>query len=274
MSTVFRITPSWRGYDSLKKLVVFGDSYSYVGYHSQAPIPTSSNPIGVPYPGTPVTNPGQPNWLGHLITFYAHGLSNILVYDYAVRGDTVPGVAKQVSEQFLPSVGKRPPWATWYPWDTLFVTWIGTDDCRLLYTDERSEITPIIASLFATQEQLYLAGARNFLLVDVPPIHRSPVGPTDGSDYSVRFRMWNEELSAAIGVFTASHADCTVMLFSAWDLFNRVLDDPVAFGFKAEDVRVMGGSIWFNHIHPTSGMHGVIAREISRFLMIQEPYSS
>jgi hypothetical protein len=30
--------------------------------------------------------------------------------------------------------------------------------------------------LFSLQDALYEAGARNFLFIDVPPIHRSPAG--------------------------------------------------------------------------------------------------
>lgn len=69
---------------------ISGDSYSYIGYHSQAPPPTAARPLGVNFPGTVVNEPGQPNWVGHLITTYAHGQSNLLVYDYAVRGNLFP----------------------------------------------------------------------------------------------------------------------------------------------------------------------------------------
>ncbi|KAI0065901.1 hypothetical protein BV25DRAFT_1821605 [Artomyces pyxidatus] len=271
MSAVYRLGPFWNGYSGLKKVVVFGDSYSYVGYHSQAPVPTPAKPFGLPYPGTPLTEPGLPNWVGYLITTYANGRANMVVYDYAVRGDTVPGVARQVAEEFLPSVGKRPSWARWTPSDTLFVTWIGTDDCRLMYTNEVTEVKAIISNLFAVQEQLYAAGARNFLFIDVPPIHRSPVGPTDGYDFSVRFKIWNAELRNSLATFTATHADCTVMLFSAWDIFNRVLDNPAAYGFNPQDVRRMNGSIWFDHIHPTSKFHDIIARSIAQMLAAQPP---
>ncbi len=44
------------------------------------------------------------------------------------------------------------------------------------YTNDKAEITPIIASLFASQDILYTAGARNFLFIDVPPLYMSPIG--------------------------------------------------------------------------------------------------
>jgi hypothetical protein len=127
-----------------------GDSYSHVGYSAQAPAPTSSNPLGVAFPGQPVNEPGVPNWVGYLIRDHGHGHANMVAYDYARRGDTVTGVyTNQVSREFLPTVGRKPAWAAWGPTDSLFgmhlvqyrlirslimsvVTWVGANDCRIL----------------------------------------------------------------------------------------------------------------------------------------------
>lgn len=61
----------------------------------------------------------KPNWVGHLIQDYGPG-SDILVYDYAVGGDRVPGVKSQITNHFLPHVGEKPAWAPWTSDDTLF----------------------------------------------------------------------------------------------------------------------------------------------------------
>lgn len=89
----------------------------------------------MPYPGTELwtdTEVGgshHPNWVGHLVSKYSPGNkyepngtseSSILVYDYAVGGERVAGVLRQVRHQFVPHVGKRPDWAPWTPGDTLF----------------------------------------------------------------------------------------------------------------------------------------------------------
>lgn len=39
-----------------------------------------------------------------------------------------------------------------------------------------SGIPPKVGKLFGLLELLYGKGARNFLLIDLPPIHRSPAG--------------------------------------------------------------------------------------------------
>ena len=112
-----------------------GDSYSSVGYDSNAPHPTPIRPLGVAYPGTElwtdtdVDGSHHPNWVGHIISKYSPGNkyspggtseSSILVYDYAVGGERVAGVSRQIQHQFVPHVGKRPEWAAWSPRDTLF----------------------------------------------------------------------------------------------------------------------------------------------------------
>lgn len=45
---------------------------------------------------------------------------------------------------------------------------------KLYNSRMRSNAPKVIGDLIATQEKLYHAGARNFLFIDVPPIHRSP----------------------------------------------------------------------------------------------------
>ncbi|KAI0307236.1 hypothetical protein B0F90DRAFT_1622154 [Multifurca ochricompacta] len=272
MTSSSRLTPTWRGYFRIKKLMVFGDSYSYVGYSAQAPVPTSSSPLGVAFPGQPINEPGLPNWIGYLIRNYGHGHANMIAYDYARRGDTVMGVyANQVSREFLPSVGRKPGWAAWGPSDTVFVTWVGANDCRILYTNDKAEITPIIATLFAAQDGLYRAGARNFLFIDVPPLHMSPIG--NMGDKVVRFRNWNDELRRGLATFTSRYPDATVMVFSAWETFSRILSDPARYGFNPADRNTQGGSIWFDFMHPTSRVHNILAGEIAQFLASQPPQS-
>jgi len=45
----------------------------------------------------------------------------MVAYDYARRGDTVTGVyTNQVAREFLPTVGRKPGWASWTPTDSIF----------------------------------------------------------------------------------------------------------------------------------------------------------
>ncbi|KAL1947913.1 hypothetical protein VTO73DRAFT_13637 [Trametes versicolor] len=268
------IRPSWRGYNGLRYLVIFGDSYSDIGYlyNKITTNPSDEAPLGIEFPGVTWAEPAMPNWVGHLITEYSQ--SKLLVYDYAVGGDSVQGVRKQVQVNFLPRVGEKPSWAPWSAEDSLFVTWIGINDCAHL---ELVEMPDALDELFVEQERLYEVGARNFLFIDVPPIHRTPVGVAfSGADpgFDRPYTFWNSCLRTRVHQFARDHTDATTLLFSSWDTFTRVLDDPVAHGFDPDHVAREGGDIWADNLHPSSRMHDWIAHDIGKFLEAQRPYGS
>ncbi|RPD66148.1 hypothetical protein L226DRAFT_542781 [Lentinus tigrinus ALCF2SS1-7] len=269
------IRPSWRGYGGLRYLVIFGDSYSDVGYDytKQSSIPTDETPLGIEFPGVTWAEPAMPNWVGYLITEYSP-YTRLLVYDYAVGGDAVGDVRKQVQVNFLPRVGEKPSWAPWSAGDSLFVTWIGINDCGRL---ETGSIPSAVGELFVEQESLYNAGARNFLFIDVPPIHRTPVGvmfSNHDSDFSEAYTIWNRELREHVIKFAADHPDVTTLLFSSCDTFTRVLDDPKAHGFAPEHVSRSGGDIWVDNLHPSTKMHDWIAHDVAKFLHSYPAYGS
>ncbi|KAI1795868.1 SGNH hydrolase-type esterase domain-containing protein [Ganoderma leucocontextum] len=268
------IGTTWRGYAGLRHLVIFGDSYSDVGYayNKKDTIPSDEAPLGIEYPGITWAEPAMPNWVGYLVTEYSPD-NRLLVYDYAVGGDNVVGVRKQVQVNFLPRVGEKPSWAPWSAEDTLFITWIGINDCGRI---EIGSVPTTVEELFVEQEALYQAGARNFLFIDVPPIHRTPVGVAF-SGVQPKFRriyaVWNSTLRDRIARFSTAHPDITALLFSSWDTFTRVLDDPVSHGFGPEHVSRSGGEIWVDNLHPSSKMHDWIAHDIAQFLKTQPAYT-
>ncbi|KAF9224339.1 hypothetical protein BS17DRAFT_779653 [Gyrodon lividus] len=268
-----------------------GDSYSAVGYSIQGhPHPTPSNPLGIPFPGhtyatqrwswVRVDTKEQPNWVGHLITKYSPGSnyvegpkqsglensftnedhaasdSSLIIFDFAKGGDTITGVRSQILRQFLLHVGVKPDWVTWANEDSLFVTWVGINDCAF-------GIDPAdhVKKLFEYHDLLYGAGARNFLFIDIPPMERSPGG---GGTLSWPVHSeWNRALNERAQQFAANHTDASVMIFSSWNTFSRILDDPGSYGFDANEKH---GGIWVDAVHPTTKVHDILAREISVFL--------
>ncbi|KAI0336551.1 hypothetical protein GY45DRAFT_1315944 [Cubamyces sp. BRFM 1775] len=269
------IRPSWRGYNNLRYLIIFGDSYSDVGYeyNKVTTYPTDDAPLGIEFPGVTWAEPAMPNWVGYLITEYSP-YTKLLVYDYAVGGHSVQDVRKQVQVNFLPRVGEKPHWASWSAEDSLFVTWIGINDCARL---ELEDIPSTLDELFEEQELLYQAGARNFLFIDVPPIHRSPVGVAFSGvnpEFSRPYEVWNSGLRSHVLAFADKHPDITTLFYSSWSTFTRVLDDPVSHGFNQEHVSRSGGDIWVDNLHPSSKMHDWVAHDISKFLHEQPAHGN
>ncbi|TRM62254.1 hypothetical protein BD626DRAFT_498650 [Schizophyllum amplum] len=296
-NTVIQVRPSWPGLAGIKRLVVFGDSYSAVGAPVNS-VRSATNPLGPPFPGPgcftdydETSKKSRPNWVGHFITKYApeprykSGLpieqqdpsfarDPLLVYDYARGGHSISDVLMQITDQFLRELrdchrerpeGNGPDSAkVWTSMNALFVTWVGINDCARAATPEARE--EAFKELFEAETALYAAGARNFLFIDVPHINRSPAVPLSHGDKSERYEDWNKMLLDHCQRFASVHADATVLLFSSASSLNRILDNPETFGFPPGDVREPYSTIWTDQLHPTGAVHDVFAKDVSEFL--------
>ncbi|KAF8651029.1 hypothetical protein AX16_004963 [Volvariella volvacea WC 439] len=168
---------------------------------------------------------------------------------------------RQVFKEFLPHVGNRSDWAQWSPNDTLFVSWIGINDCGRNIWNPHKGAQSSINELFELYDQLYQSGARNFCLIDVPPLHEYP-GRLESSQLKEAYSAWNPLLHAGAQLFISAHDDVTVMIYSSWDFFSRLLKDPVAFGFSEADLRSPRSAIFVDGTHPTTEVHAIIAQEL------------
>ncbi|KAF7377865.1 Thermolabile hemolysin [Mycena sanguinolenta] len=261
-STVISKGPTWKGFSALRFLIIFGASYCDVGYeYSISPIPSDDQPLGVEFPGATYAELNAPNWVGHLIKTYAPG-NKLLVYNYAKGGSRVYNVKNQIQVMFQRQLSSKPASAPWTAEDTLFITWVGINDAAW-----GSEHEENLQKLFEAQETLYESGARNFLFVNVPPINRAPA-----KGQELNYINWNTELTKAATLFATTHRDATVMIYSSWDTFTALLDDPTAHGFPAEDACKAHASVWVDHLHPTSQVHDFIARDMFSFLTAQTAF--
>jgi hypothetical protein len=78
---------------------------------------------------------------------------------------------------------------------------------------------------------------------------------------------WNQSLVTYVQKFVDSHPDVTAMIWSSADLFTDILDRPAHYQFpRSTELYIEGGPIWHDHIHPTTRVHDIIAKEFSEFL--------
>ena len=77
---------------------------------------------------------------------------------------------------------------------------------------------------------------------------------------------WNQTLRNKAAQFTTVHPDATAFVWSSHGLFNKILDDPAKYGLLEDDRLKMNGSIWYDHIHPTSKVHREIAKDMVELL--------
>ncbi|KAI8969540.1 SGNH hydrolase-type esterase domain-containing protein [Trametes punicea] len=214
----------WYGERSLKKVVVFGDSYSKAT--------------------------GSSTWVDRLRGRMAGGLPQ--VYNFAVPAATAEhGLSDQIlrfSDRFPYKAGNDTASAL-NPDQTLYVVFIGINDCG---TNECDELGPIVEDVFdSALHDLYVkAGARNFVIFDVPPIDRSPQATESASAEDIRERVktWNELLQ--------THA--------------TEFDDPLKYDFSEDDPTEEGGSIWVDELHLTSEVQDIVAEQLLKALLNTE----
>ncbi|KAF1992590.1 carbohydrate esterase family 16 protein [Aulographum hederae CBS 113979] len=238
----------WPGFDGLKSLFVFGDSYSQTGFLYNGTQPSPSNPMGNPaYPG--YTSSNGPNWVGFLTTTYNASL--LQTYNLAIGGatvdaayvkpytDSVHSIAQQVADDYLPNYTS----ASDKPWEaatTLYAFWVGVNDCSsLMWQGNRSAIADrIFATYSRAAEQVHESGGRNFVFLTVPPMQFSPQvqdlakqNPQGKvvDDEKATILDWNERVGKMAAGLEAKGGDTTAFMFDAYGVFEKALKDPKTF---------------------------------------------
>lgn len=214
-----------------------GDSYTRTGFVVSGSQPSASNPFGNPtYPG-PTSANGE-NWIQYLTTKYNASL--LLTHNFAYSGATVDkslvdtnvDLVNQVEAKFLPYYSGANQ--TWDPSTTLFGFWIGINDVVRSYLEVNSTgLHPVIFEKYKELlEKLYDAGARNYVLLNVPPLERMP-RTTQSSAAETRIPLqkaavadWNARLQVLIRDLKKAHKDATIFKYDTYGLFGRVMDTP------------------------------------------------
>lgn len=228
-----------------------GDSYTTTSFNPNETQPSRENPLGnPPYPGHNSAN--GPNWIDYLTVKY--NKTNLLTYNLAVGGATidsalvtpiypnVPSIADQIQHIWFPKYASSPEYAPWVANDTLFAVFDGINDVINSFTLGVEATSVLYKNVFAVYhgliDQLYYAGARNFLLVDIPPVDRAPWTTIQGSGAQLVERAailaWNELLASMALEVKGEKADANIFTVSACNLFNQVLDNPSSYFATAQ----------------------------------------
>ncbi|PGH10117.1 hypothetical protein AJ80_07567 [Polytolypa hystricis UAMH7299] len=297
----YRHATKWKDF---KNLFVFGDSYTATGFDPTLEQPNPSNPLGNPeYPGW--TSANGPNWVGFLTTTYNE--SYIQTYNLAYGGatvdsdlvkpymDTVLSLKNQVEDQFIPIYSKKPDFAPWLAKDSLFAFFIGINDVGNSWWLQNATLYDEIFNVYTgLLEKIYQSGGRNFLLLDVPPVDRSPMmieqGPDDQRVEAEVLKDFNGRIKKMAKKLERKFRDIKLHQFSTHNLYTKALDNVRAFpetavykNTTAYCDEYQNGTpswytldpacgipvneyFWLNSLHPTFPVHNTTARAIAKQL--------
>ncbi|GLB40125.1 hypothetical protein LshimejAT787_0706350 [Lyophyllum shimeji] len=227
----------WHARQSFQDMVVFGDSYSK-------------------------SNEGK-TWVDHLRRRIPGDRPRL--YNFAFPGATAEDDLSGQLSRFLDRFSKQEDndkTPALDPHGTIYFVFLGINDCG---TTECDELDSIVENIFDTLHQLYVkAGARNFVLFDIPPIDRSPQAIDSESVQVIedRVKTWNEVLQAQTTEFGLSSTEATVFLFSTHQVLTDVLEDPLEYDFSEDDPSNEGGCIWMDDLHLTSEVHDILGERL------------
>ena len=222
-----------------------GDSYSQTGYVFSAGLPSTANPLGNPtLPG--YTTSGGVNWVGSLLTTYKPAGRTLLSYNFAYGGATTD--ASLVTpfdpsvESFIDQVNlfrqNLLPSTLWTSANTMFAVWMGVNDVgNGWYQSNWNTLYPqILNQYFAQLQIIYNAGGRQFTLLTVPPIQRTPAMLLQSTDSqngeAVAIAQFNTLLQSKATSFQTSNKGSKVYVFDTQVPFNTALNNPTAYGAK------------------------------------------
>ncbi|TFY56041.1 hypothetical protein EVG20_g9087 [Dentipellis fragilis] len=229
----------WKDQRSVQNIVIMGDSYS------------KSN--------------DSKTWVDHLTRRLGKKYKRPQIHNFAFPGATAEyDLSSQLTQLFTLFPKKDSPKTTppLDPGSTTYFLFVGINDCG---SNECDDLEAIVETIFDAAHDLYVkAGARNFIIVNVPPVDRSPQASDSESSAEMeeRVRTWNDLLRTQATEFGTSSKEATVLLFSSHQALLEVLEDPSEFGFSEDDPDTEGGGIWEDDLHLTTDVHDHLAERL------------
>ncbi|KAM0247137.1 hypothetical protein ACHAP5_004216 [Fusarium lateritium] len=271
-----------------KNFVVFGDSYSTVGFWPGGQLPSASNPIGNPSLPGQTTSAGL-NWVGHVTSTLNTSL--ILTYDFAYSGATVDkkivnswaqySFSDQVDlyKQYVaPKISKD---------ETLVAIWNGINDVgEAFWSKTNALVTECVNRYFELVQTLVDDGFKNFVLLSIPgkpKYHKTTsvlltyvsayadqfpkmIGqpPADLARLRADIISYNKALKNKAAAFASSHPGVKLQIFDTKPSFDQVINNYASYGAKDDTCFGSANCLWADDYHASGAIHKLLAQNFAK----------
>jgi len=288
-----------------KNMFVFGASYTTVGWNITAGLNST-----IPY----LTSSNGPNWIMALNQRY--NISPIALWDVAYPGavvdnsfvaTTIPGAwdlvtQTQLWKQYFSPAPETVPWTSE---NSLFMFEFGLNDVsNSMVANTTAATRPILyrnilKQYMAQLDILYQAGARNFLISNVPTAHRTPMWATQSPSTILAVELstldFNTQLAASVKSFIATYNTTSMIkkngplgkfqIMDNYAMFDILLDNADLLGYyniTGYCAQYVDGTVttntqmpgclpasnyfWLNTFHPLWTVHDSVAKAMQRIL--------
>ena len=141
-------------------------------------------------------------------------------------------LVRQVQEKFLPNYKRD---KAFHASTSLFAIFMGINDVKTgdLY-NKPDTLDKIFKTYSAEIAALYKAGARNFLLLTLPPLERCPrVTKSDDATRIPRVAKavseWNKRVRSLQSSIQKNYSKSTVFVYDTYHLMNNVINKPSSY---------------------------------------------
>ncbi|KAH7013365.1 hypothetical protein EDB80DRAFT_774656 [Ilyonectria destructans] len=312
---------SWSG---TKHVVAFGDSYTYVQGTNGYP---KYSFIGSYLPGDFAFTPerllenrisqnytsqsaGGPNWIEYLTGcavedgYHSPLDCDVQLWDFAFAGANIAEALLPLHHPYtIPLVNQTQQFLEYGdsvlrehagldPSNAVVAIWIGINDiidAQLLNKASPEFYAESIKTMLAQSVlPLVKAGYQNFLILNLPPLDKSPLNwaSLQGQLNDTLIQTWNGELQAQTRTFASKHKGVRTGVFDANKLLKNVLDKPSSYGITnttdycsasnqwpqvVENPTQFGcvpvsEYFWFNSGHIGTRVHKALADGVEKFL--------
>ena len=152
----------------------------------------------------------------------------------------------------------------------LYVLWAGAND---FFNGETDPSIPA-GNMAAAVNTLEVAGACNFLVLNLPPLGRTPMylnNDAAAAGITALAEGFNTDLAA--GLASLDGIGKTILLHDAYSDFTRILATPSQFGLQNTTGQVMDTGLdqnvflFWDDVHPTTVGHGLVTASV----LVPEP---
>ena len=287
-------TNSWA--TTYSHIVAFGDSLSdHGGLSSYNSIIVANQGPAAPgsWTNAGATPYGGNIWLDYLKDQWGATLENNAIGGAMTLGHEHAGIQYMIDNSLLPDLGLTGQITTYLAsspnYDvnkTIFAIWVGGNDCLEFFrgeyytVDPNALITDSIGRIITQIGTLYADGARNFLVLNLPDLSKTPAfntkdATTQATVYGV-VNNFNAALSSALSGFASTHTDTEVYAIDAFMKMNEIIADDIFEDSTGTYLNVDENCEWdyasyngtfdqflfFDCIHPTTKAHEQVASEV------------
>ncbi|OUM60162.1 carbohydrate esterase family 16 protein [Piromyces sp. E2] len=232
---------------------------------------------------------GGKNWPLHLLDLHNMTLWNFSMKGSVIDSRMVPRDIFKTSllnqyELYIKKMIKRGKfYNSWNSNDTLFSLWIGCNDIRFIKRNYNNNkkiprltliFNIIIQNMFNTIEKMYKTGAKNFLILNIPPLDKAPLNDSGKYNYYKYDVMhFNTSFNIKAEILAKKYKDINIIVYNTREEYEYIMNNYKEFNlidghskWSANKTANLKNYFWLDRSHISFRGNEILAKDINDLL--------